>query len=107
VSGTAPTVAEQEHWRRQLVLTLVVVAVGIVSLRLMALSVARESDVYQVVMADGRRVRSASYLATLWPAALGLTAAFAVFPSLVVHVYRVARFTFRAGAQPSLRGELQ
>ncbi len=96
---------ERDHWRRQLLLTLVAVAVGIVSLRLMALSVARESGVYHVIMADGRRVRSASYLVTLWPAAAGLAAAFAVSASLVVHAYRVARFTFRAG--PRLRGELQ
>lgn len=86
-------------------LTLVAVGVGIVSLRLMAMSVARESDVYQVIMADGRRVRSASYLVTLWPAAAGLAAAFAVSATLIVHAYRVARFTFRP--EPGLRGELQ
>ena len=87
----------QDHWRRQLVLTLAAVAVGIGSLRLMALSVARERDVYQVLMADGRRVRSASYLFTLWPAALGLLAVIAMFVVLVVHAYRVASFTFRRG----------
>lgn len=105
MTATRPAATERDHWRRQLVLTLVAVGVGIVSLRLMALSVARESDVYQVIMADGRRVRSASYLVTLWPAAAGLAAAFAVSATLIVHAYRVARFTFRPG--PGLRGELQ
>ncbi len=103
MTAARPAATERDHWRRQLVLTLVAVGVGIVSLRLMALSVARESDVYQVIMADGRRVRSASYLVTLWPAAAGLAAAFAVSATLIVHAYRVARFTFR----PGLRGELQ
>lgn len=105
MTAPRPVATERDHWRRQLVLTLVAVAVGIVSLRLMALSVARESDVYQVVMADGRRVRSASYLVTLWPAAAGLAAAFAVSATLIVHAYRVARFTFRP--EPDLRGEMQ
>ncbi len=106
MTATRPAPTERDHWRRQLLLTLVAVAGGIVSLRLMALSVARERDVYLVIMADGSRVRSASYLVTLWPAAAALAAAFGVFASLVVHTYRVARFTFRSEIEPSPTGEL-
>ncbi|MGH2628861.1 MAG: hypothetical protein ACRDHY_19660, partial [Anaerolineales bacterium] len=62
-----------------------------------AQSVARERQVQQVVTLDGRRVRSASYLVTLWPAALAALAVLAVFAALMIHAYRVAQYTFRTG----------
>ena len=85
------------YWRKQLVLAVTTVVVGTVSLRLMALSIARESQVTKTVLADGRVIRDTSYLATLWPAAIGVVAVLGVTVVLAVHVVRVAAFTFRRG----------
>jgi hypothetical protein len=94
-SGSATEALEREHWRRQLVLTLAGVAVGAGALGLMRLSVAWEKQVNVAVLRDGTQVRSASYLSTLWPAALGMLALAILTIVLLVHAYRVATFTFR------------
>ena len=86
---------EREHWRRQLVLTLAGVAVGAGALGLMRLSVAREQQVAVAILRDGTQVRSASYVSTLWPAAIGMLALAILTIVLLVHAYRVATFTFR------------
>ena len=99
-----PTVdAARDHWRRQLLLTIVTVVVGIGSLSLTALSVARERGVHYVTTVDGQRHRSVSYLVTMWPAAVAALAVLIVVCVLLVHAYRVALFTFRT--DPSSRGE--
>lgn len=82
------------YWRRQLVLTIVAVAVGFAAYQLARLSIAREAEVDKVVLADGRIIRSASTLATMWPAALGIAAVLVVSGLLLVHAWRVAAFTF-------------
>lgn len=88
---------EREHWRRQLVLTIAGVAVGAGALGLMRLSVAWEQGVSVATLDDGTRLRSASYVSTLWPAALGMLALAILTIVLLVHVFRVAAFTFRRG----------
>jgi hypothetical protein len=85
------------HWRRQLELTIAGVAVGLVAFRLLALSVERESNVRRITLVDGRTIRDASYLTTLWPAAVGLVALALLTAVVLVHVFRVAAFTFRRG----------
>ena len=87
---------EREHWRRQLVLTIAGVAVGAGALGLMRLSVAWEQQVSVAVLRDGRQVRSASELSTMWPAALGMLALAILTIVLLVHAFRVAAFTFRS-----------
>ncbi len=87
------------HWRHQLLLTFAFVGVGITALALLRLSVSREAHVETIRLIDGRTVRSASYLVTLWPAALGVFALSALALVLLVHAYRVAAFTFRRGDQ--------
>ena len=96
MTAAAPDLA-RDHWRRQLVLSAAFVAVGTAALRLVALSVSREEDVRRVVLVDGRTVRSASHAATLWPAAVGIVALLGLAIVLLVHVFRVAAFTFRRG----------
>ena len=86
---------EREHWQRQLVLTLAGVAVGAAALGLMRVSVAWEQQVNVAVLRDGTQIRSASYLSTLWPAAIGMLALAILTIVLLVHAYRVATFTFR------------
>jgi hypothetical protein len=85
------------HWRRQLELTIAGVAVGLVAFRLLALSVERESNARRITLVDGRTIRDASYLTTLWPAAVGLVALALLTAVVLVHVFRVAAFTFRRG----------
>jgi hypothetical protein len=84
------------HWRRQLELTVAGVAVGLVAFRLLTISVQREANVRRITLVDGRTIRDASYLTTLWPAALGLVALAALTAVVLVHVFRVAAFTFRS-----------
>ena len=85
------------HWRRQLTLTIAGTAVGAVAFLLIRISVARERDVAVATLLDGTRIRSASYLSTLWPAALGMLGLAILIVVLLVHAYRVAAFTFRRG----------
>jgi hypothetical protein len=85
------------HWRRQLELTLAGIAVGLLAFRLLTISIEREAHVRRVTLVDGRTLRDASYLTTLWPAALGLVALVALTAVVFVHVFRVAAFTFRRG----------
>ena len=85
------------HWRRQLELTIAGVAVGLVAFGLVGMSIDREANDRRVVLADGRTIRDASYLTTLWPAALGLVALAVLTVVVLVHVVRVAAFTFRRG----------
>ena len=82
------------YWRRQLVLTIAAVTVGFGAFQLARLSIAREAEVHKVVLVDGRIIRSASTLATLWPAAVGIVAVLVVSGFLLVHAWRVAAFTF-------------
>jgi uncharacterized membrane protein HdeD (DUF308 family) len=89
--------AARGHWRRQLVLTVAAIATGLVAFQLVGMSVAREADVETFVLPDGRTLRSSSYLATMWPAAVGIVAVAVVGIVLLVHAYRVAAFTFRRG----------
>ena len=86
---------ERDHWRRQLVLTIAGVAVGAGALGLMRLSVAREQRVAVAILRDGTQIRSASFVSTMWPAALGMLALAILTIVLLVHAYRVATFTFR------------
>ena len=86
------------HWRRQLLLVAASTGAGVVAIALMVLSITRESAVRILVLADGSTVRSASATTTLWPAALGIAVLLVVFAFVVVHMYRVAAFTFRRGA---------
>jgi hypothetical protein len=88
----------RELWRRQLVLAVVTTAVGVGAIKLMQLSIDREADVRRVVLANGTTLRSASYLATMWPAAIALVGVAIVIAVLVVHTIRVAAYTFRRGA---------
>ena len=90
------TIARQ-YWRRQLVLTIIATAVGVAAFQLARLSIAREAAVHKVVLADGRIIRSASTLATMWPAAVGIAAVLVVSGFLLVHAWRVAAFTFGRG----------
>ena len=83
------------HWRRQLELTIAGVTVGLVAFGLVALSLRREADVHRITLVDGRTVRSVSYASTMWPAAIGLAALGVLAMVLLVHAWRVARFTFR------------
>ena len=85
------------HWRHQLELTVAGIAVGLVSLRLILVSIQREANVHRVTLADGRTIRSVSELTTLWPAVLGLVALAVLSAVVLVHVVRVAAFTFRRG----------
>ena len=71
------------------------VAVGAGAIGLMYLSVAWERHVAVAFLRDGTQVRSASYLSTLWPAAVGMLALAILTIVLLVHAYRVATFTFR------------
>jgi hypothetical protein len=95
---TAPAeVAElaRAHWRRQLALTIAGVAVGAAAFGLIRVSIARERSVAVATLLDGTRIRSASYLSTLWPAGLGMLGLAILIVVLLVHAYRVAAFTFR------------
>lgn len=87
---------EREHWHRQLLLTLAGVAVGVCALGLMYLSVEWEQHVAVAFLGDGTQLRSASYLSTMWPAAIGMLALTILSIVLLVHAYRVAAFTFRS-----------
>ena len=84
------------HWRRQLELTVAGIAVGLVAFRLLTISIHREANVRRVTLVDGRTIRDASYLTTLWPALVGLVALAALTAVVFVHVWRVAAFTFRS-----------
>ena len=85
------------YWRRQLILTFVGVAVGTAAIALMRLSISREASVAVAVLRDGSTVRSQSYLSTMWPAAIAIVALAILTIVLLVHVFRVAVFTFRRG----------
>ena len=97
VATNEPADLARIHWRRQLVLTIVGVAIGGVALVLMRVSVSREAQVAVAILRDGRQIRSASYVSTLWPAAIGMLGLAVLTVVLLVHVYRVAAFTFRRG----------
>ncbi|HUP87058.1 MAG TPA: hypothetical protein VM143_15505 [Acidimicrobiales bacterium] len=85
------------HWRRQLTLAIAGTAVGAFAFALIRISVARERAVAVATLLDGTQIRSASYLSTLWPAALGMLGLAILIVVLLVHAYRVAAFTFRRG----------
>ena len=95
IASATTEALEREHWRRQLVLTIVGVAVGAGALGLMQLSLAWEKQVSVAILRDGTQIRSASYVSTLWPAALGMLGLAILTIVLLVHAYRVATFTFR------------
>ena len=89
----------RDSWLIGIGLALMVagVAVGVIAFRLVEVSIHREANVQRIVLADGRTLRDVSYLTTLWPAAVGLVALAVLTAVVLVHVVRVAAFTFRRG----------
>ena len=72
----------RQHWRRQIVLSIVAVNVILIAIALIAFS-----------FATGNPRRGIEPV--LWPAVVGLVAIAVVLGAVIVHTVRVAAFTFR------------